>query len=317
VSSGVRSSRVDWLIFLALGFMWGSSYLFIKIAVNDFGTFTLVALRLTIGAALLWTVLRLAGQRLPRERRIYGHLLVMALVNIAIPFLLITWAERNVESALAAVLTSLVPLFVVVLAPLFIHDEPLRVNGVIGLAIGFVGVVVLTSREFTGAGSDLVSVIALIGSSVSYAAGVVYSRRNVRGVAPMVPAVFQVTFAALLTGVIALLFEQPWNARPDLAGIVAIIWLGLLGSGLAYLAFFRLLAHWGATRTSLVAYLLPVVGIVLGFLVLREPIDARMLAGTALIIGGVALVNSRYGRQLIFERRRPNLAGAEALPPRG
>jgi drug/metabolite transporter (DMT)-like permease len=313
----VRSSRVDWLIFLALGLMWGSSYLFIKIAVNDFGTFTLVALRLAVGAALLWTVLRVAGQRLPRERRVYGHLLVMALVNIAIPFLLITWAERNVESALAAVLTSLVPLFVVVLAPLFIHDEPLRVNGIIGLVVGFVGVVVLTSREFTGAASDLVSVLALVGSSVSYAAGAVYSRRNVRGVAPMVPAVFQVTFAAIITGAIALLFEQPWNARPDPSAIGAILWLGLLGSGVAYLAFFRLLGRWGATRTSLVAYVLPIVGIVLGFLVLQEPIDGRMVAGTALIIGGVALVNSRYGRQLIFERSRPRLAGAEASPPRG
>jgi drug/metabolite transporter (DMT)-like permease len=313
----VRSSRVDWLIFLALGFMWGSSYLFIKIAVDDFGTFTLVASRLAVGAALLWTVVRLAGQRLPRDRRIYGHLLVMALLNIAIPFLLITWAERNVESALAAVLTSLVPLFVVVLAPLFIHDEPLRVNGIIGLVVGFVGVVVLTSRELSGAGSDLGSVLALVGSSVSYAAGAVYSRRNVRGLAPMVPAVFQVTFAMLITGVIALLFEQPWNARPDLGGVFAILWLGLLGSGLAYLAFFRLLGRWGATRTSLVAYVLPIVGIVLGFLVLREPIDGRMLAGTALIIGGVALVNSRYGRQLVFARSEPRLVGAEASPPRG
>jgi drug/metabolite transporter (DMT)-like permease len=313
----VRSSRIDWLIFLALGCMWGSSYLFIKIAVDDFGTFTLVALRLAVGAALLWTVVRLAGQRLPRERRMYGHLLVMGLLNIALPFLLITWAERTVESALAAVLGSLVPLFVVVLAPLFIHDEPLRVNGIIGLAIGFTGVVVLTSRELTGAGSDLLSVVAIVGSSLSYAAGAVYSRRNVRGLAPMVPAVFQVTFAMLVTGAIAVLFEQPWNARPDLGGVFAIVWLGLLGSGFAYLAFFRLLGRWGATRTSLVAYVLPVVGIVLGFLVLREPIDGRVLAGTALIIGGVALVNSRYGRQLVFERGRPRLAGAETSTPRG
>jgi drug/metabolite transporter (DMT)-like permease len=298
----VRSSRVDWLIFLALGVMWGSSYLFIKIAVDDFGTFTLVALRLAIGAALLWAVLRFAGQRLPRERRVYGHLLVMAMVNIAIPFLLITWAERSVESALAAVLTSLVPLFVVVLAPLFIHDEPLRVNGIVGLAVGFIGVVVLTSRELNGTG-DLVSDLALVGSSVSYAAGAVYSRRNVRGLPPLIPAVFQVTFAMLITGLVALLVEQPWNARPDVSAVFAILWLGVLGSGVAYLAFFRLLARWGATRTSLVAYVLPVVGIVLGFVVLQEPIDARMLLGTALIIAGVALVNSRFGRRLMFERK--------------
>ncbi|MEK7861954.1 MAG: EamA family transporter, partial [Chloroflexota bacterium] len=143
----MRSTRADWAVFFALGLMWGSSYLFIKIAVDDFGTFTLVALRLAIGAALLWTVLRLRGQPLPRDRRVYGHLFVMGLINITIPFLLITWAERSVESSLAAVLTSMVPLFTVVLAPLFIHDEPLRVNAVVGLAVGFLGVVVLTSRE--------------------------------------------------------------------------------------------------------------------------------------------------------------------------
>ena len=121
----------------------------------------------------------------------------------------------------------------------------------------------------------------------------------------MLPAVFQVTFATLITAAIALLFERPWEARPDLGGVIAIVWLGLLGSGLAYLAFFRLLSRWGATRTAAVAYLLPVVGIALGFLVLGEPIDARTIVGTLLIIGGVALVNSRVGRRLVFERRAP------------
>ena len=305
-----RSSRADWLIFLALGFMWGSSYLFIKIAVDDFGTFTLVALRLAIGAALLWTVIRIAGQALPRSRTIYGHLVVMSVVNIALPFLLITWAEQNVESALAAVLTSIVPLFVAILAPLFIHDEPMRINGIVGLGVGFIGVLVLTSRGLSGAGSNLESDLALVGSSLSYAVGAVYTRRNVRGLAPMIPAVFQVTFACIITATIAILFERPWQARPDLAAVGSIIWLGLLGSGLAYLAFFRLLSRWGATRTAAVAYLLPVVGIALGYLVLGELIDGRIILGTILIIAGVALVNSRFGRNLVFARGRPGVASS-------
>src|SRR3990172_2583031 len=143
------ASRAEWLIFLALGFMWGSSYLFIKLAVDDFGTFTLVALRLAVGAALLWVVIRLARQPLPREPRIYGHLVVMATVNIVIPFALITWAEQSVDSSIAVILTSAVPLFAIVIAPLFLHDEPIRVNGVIGLAVGFVGVIVLTSNDLS------------------------------------------------------------------------------------------------------------------------------------------------------------------------
>jgi len=310
----MRSSRSDWLVFLALGFMWGSSYLFIKIAVDDFGTFTLVALRLAIGAMLLWTVFRLSGQPLPRQRRIYGHLFVMGLINITLPFLLITWAEKSVESSLAAVLTSLVPLFTVVLAPLFIHDEPLRVNAVAGLAIGFIGVVVLTSREMSGTGSSLVADLALVGAALCYGAGAVYSRRNVRGLAPLVPAVFQVTFAFIVSGSIALLIEHPWTARPDLGAALAMLWLGLLGSGAAYLAFFRLLSRWGATRTTLVAYVLPVVGIVLGFFVLQEPLDGRIIAGTALVIAGIGLVNSRFGRRVVFGRSVPQPAAVSPPP---
>ncbi len=297
-----RSSQIDWLIFLLLGLFWGSSYLFIKLAVDDFGTFTLVALRLIVGAILLWLVIRIAGQRLPRDRRLYGHLVVMSIINITIPFLLITWAEQSVESSLAAILTSPVPLFAIVLSAIFLPDEPMRVNGLIGLVVGFIGVVIITSRGLTGTGSSVVGQIALLGAALSYAAGAVYSRRNVRGVPPMIPAVFQVTFAAVIVGVCAILLERPWEARPDAVAVFSILWLGILGSGVAYLILFRLFAHWGATRTTLVAYLLPIVGIVLGYLVLQEPVDARLLVGTALVIAGVALVNSRFGRRRVFGR---------------
>ncbi len=300
-----RGNRIDWLIFFGLGFIWGSSYLFIKLAVDDFGTFTLVALRLFIGAALLWAVVLAARQELPRERRMYGHLFVMAVINITIPFLLITWAEQSVESSLAAILTSPVPLFAIVLSALFLPDEPMRVNGLIGLAVGFVGVILVVSPGLTGAGSSATGEIALIGAAISYACGAVYARRNVRGLRPMVPAVFQVTFALLITGVLALLFEHPWTVTPDAQAIFSIIWLGVLGSGLAYLFVFRLFSHWGATRTTLVAYLIPVVGIVLGYLVLAEPVDGRLVIGTALIISGIGLVNSRRGRRRVFGRVPP------------
>ena len=295
------ATRSDWLIFLALGFMWGSSYLFIKIGVDSFGTFTLITLRLLIGAAFLWVAFRLNGTSLPRERRIYGHLVVMALINITIPFGLITWAEQSVDSALAAILNATVPLFVIVIAPMFLPEEPIRVNGVVGLAVGFIGVVLLVSPGLMGATGDLAGSIALIGSALAYALGNVYNRRNVRGLPPLVPAVFQVTFALIMVAVLAVVLEWPWQtATPDPAGWFAVIWLGIFGSGAAYVMYFRLLGRWGATRTSLVAYLLPVYGIVLGFIVLQEPIDATLLLGTALIIAGVGLVNSPWGQRRLF-----------------
>ena len=300
------ATRFEWLIFLALGFMWGSSYLFIKLAVDSFGTFTLIGLRLLIGAAFLWLALVATRTALPRDPRAYGHLLVMAVINIAIPFSLITWAEQSVGSALAAILNSTVPLFVIVIAPLFLPDEPIRVNGLLGLAIGFIGVVLIVSPELQAAAGTATGQLALLGSSLSYAAGNVYSRRNVRGLAPLIPAVFQVTFALLIVGTLAIVIDRPWEtARPDLEAWFSVIWLGIFGSGLAYLAYFRLLSVWGATRTALVAYELPVVGIVLGFLVRHEPIDAALIAGTGLVIAGVALVNGRWGRRRLFAPTPP------------
>jgi drug/metabolite transporter (DMT)-like permease len=295
------ATRADWLIFVALGFMWGSSYLFIKLAVDSFGVFTLVALRLLIGAAFLWAVLRVTRTPVPRDRRAYMHLVVMSIINIAIPFGLITWAEQSVDSALAAILNSTVPLMVIVIAPLFLPDEPIRLNGVLGLAIGFIGVVLIVSPGLADAAGTVPGQLALLGSSLSYAVGNVYARRNVRGLPPLIPAVFQVTFALLIVGTLALVLERPWEtARPDAEAWFSVVWLGILGSGMAYLAYFRLLSRWGATRTSLVAYLLPVFGIVLGYLVLQEPINLTLIAGTAFVIAGVALVNGPWGRRPLF-----------------
>ncbi len=312
-----RSSRLDWLLFIVLGFMWGSSYLFIKIGVDaGLPPFTLIALRLGIGFALLATVVVAAREALPRDAKTYGHLIVMGAVNIAIPFSLITWAELTVDSALAAILNAAVPLFVILIAAVFLHDERITFNRLAGLAVGFIGVVVLVGFDPTKVASgSLAGEIALIGSTLSYACGAVYAKRNIHGLRPMIPAIFQVGFALAMVTVLAFVFERPIDvvSRITPEALFAVIWLGILGSGLAYLVFFRLLGRWGATRTSMVAYLLPVYGIALGALVLHEHVDLRLLIGTALVIGGVALVNSKYGARPLFARDRPRAAESTEL----
>jgi drug/metabolite transporter (DMT)-like permease len=292
------SSRTDWLLFALLGFLWGSSYLFIKIGVDaGLRPFTLVALRLLIGCGLLAVVVWSAREQLPRSRVVYGHLFVMGCINVALPFVLITWAERSVPSSLAAVLNGAVPLFVIPIAAIFLHDERITLNRVIGLVIGFVGVAILVGFDPADlAGSSLTAELALIGSTISYACGAVYARRYVHGLRPMIPALFQVFFALLIAGALVVIFERPFSFPADPSAVLAVVWLGLLGSGTAYLIFFRLLHDWGATRTALVAYLLPVYGILLGALVLSEAVDAGLVIGTALVIGGVALVNIRFRR---------------------
>ena len=302
-----RPTRSDLVLLLALGIMWGTSYAFIKLGIATLPTFTLIATRLLIGFALLATVVIAARERLPRPGRIYVHLVVMAAVNIVIPFSLITWAELSVDSAVAAILNGAVPLIVIVLAALVFHDEPITVSRLAGVIVGYVGVIVLVLPGLTGngGGSAINGEIALLGSTISYAVGAVYARRNIRGLRPMIPALFQVGFAFAMVAGLALLFERPFEVAWNADAVIAVVWLGLLGSGAAYLIMFRLLSRIGATATSQLAYLLPVVGIVSGAVMFGEQIDAVVLAGTGLVLGGVALVNSRYGQRRIWGRRMP------------
>lgn len=287
--------RSDWLLFILLGFFWGSSYLFIKIGVDaGLQPFTLVSLRLLIGLALLAAVVAVAREGLPREPRTYGHLAVMGFFSVALPFTLITWAEQSVDSSLAAVLTGAVPIFTIPIAALLLADERFSMHRLLGVLVGLAGVAVVVGFDPASLlGGALLPELALIGAAASYALGGVYARRNVHGLRPMIPALLQVALALVMVSIPALLLERPWEARLTADALFAVAWLGLLGSGLAYLVFFRLLGRWGATRTTLVAYLLPIWGLVLGALVLSEPIDARLVLGTALVIGGIGLVNRR------------------------
>jgi drug/metabolite transporter (DMT)-like permease len=303
-TSTPTSSRLDWLLFALLGFFWGSSYLFIKIGVDaGLEPFTLVSLRLLFGFVLLAVVVGIAREPLPREPRMLGHLLVLGFFSVALPFGLITWAEQSVDSSLAAVLTGAVPLFVIPFAAILLPAERITFNALLGIAIGLIGVAVVVGFDPASlAGNELVAEIALIGAAASYAIGGVYARRNVHGLRPMIPALFQVGFALVMMAIPAVLVERPWERGIGGDALFAVIWLGLLGSGAAYLIFFRLLGHWGATRTSLVAYLLPIWGIVLGAIVLQEPIDPRLIIGTALVISGIALVNQRRSLRTVFRR---------------
>jgi drug/metabolite transporter (DMT)-like permease len=229
----------------------------------------------------------------------------MAGVNIVIPFILIAFGERSIDSALASILNATVPLFVIVLAPMFLPDERITLPKVAGLALGYAGVILLVAPDLLNlSDADLSGELMMIGSSVCYGIGNVYSKRSMRGLRPMIPALFQVTFAAAIIVPLALVIDQPvGRLDPAPAAIVAVLWLGILGSGFAYLCYFTILATWGATRTSMVAYLLPVVGIALGAAVMADPVTVNRIVGTALIIGGIALVNSGPTFKRLFDRR--------------
>jgi drug/metabolite transporter (DMT)-like permease len=328
------SSPILWLIFLGTAFAWGSSYFFIKIGVESgLAPFTLVTWRLAVSVIGLGLLVYATRSRLPRDPRVLFALAVIGVTYVAIPFSLITWAEQSIDSALAAILQGLTPLFALVFAGLVLHDEPITLNKVGGLVIGFAGAIVILGRHLAPSGgepgSDLVGEVAMILSCISYAAGAVYTRRTIgtrkliddpetgpRALRPVEIALPQNLVALTITGVLAAFLESGSGVvtPPSADAWLSIIWLGLVGSTIAYLLYYRLLNAWGVYRTSLITYVMPVIGIILGVLLLDETIGIQTLLGTAMVIGGVALANAPIGQRRLYGRRSAAGSGSATTP---
>ena len=281
-----------------LALMWGSSYLFIKIGVETLPPLSLVLLRVVVGVAILLVGVALTRTPLPRDPRTIGHLGVLGAVNIVVPFWLIGWAEQHIDSGLAGILQSTAPFFTLVLAATFIHDEHITRGRLAGIALGFAGIVVLSAPNIAEVGSSLgaqrlLAELAVVGASLAYAVGNTYARRKLRNARPLVLATGQVGWAVVLVAILALVVDGGVTLPAVPEAAFAVLWLGAVGTGFAYIVFFSLLTGWGPTRASLVAYLLPVVAVALGVIVLGETIDVLFVAGAALIVAGVWVVNRR------------------------
>jgi len=277
---------------------WGSSYLFIKIGVETLPPLSLVFMRLLVGLAILGAVVVVTRTPLPRDPRTLGHLAILGAVNIAIPFWLIGWAEQHISSGLAGILQSAAPFFTLVLAASFVHDEHITRDRVAGMAIGFLGILVLSAPNLaevgTAAGAQrLLGELGVVLASLAYGTGNTYARRTLRETRPLVLATGQVGWALAMVVALAFLVDGGITLPSVPEAWFAVGWLGSVGTGFAYVIFFRLLTGWGPTRASLVAYLLPVVAVVLGVVVLGETVDATFIAGAVLIVAGIWVVNRR------------------------
>jgi drug/metabolite transporter (DMT)-like permease len=285
----------EWLAFSALGLIWGTSFLWIKIAVAETGPFTLVGLRLLFGFLGLLVVLAIQRPTLPRDPRILLAFVFMGIFNTGLPFLLITWGETRIASSLASILNGTVPLFTIVIAHFWLHDEKITLPRLGGLLVGFVGIVVLVSGDLqsTGGHSDVWGQLAVLAAAVSYAVGITFSRRHLRGQPPVLQTGMVLLIADSLVWLSAVSVERPLQPPSTALAWFAILWLGLLGTCVAYLLFFWLINAWGPTRASLVTYVFPVIGLILGIIFLHESAGWRLLVGSALIVSGIGVVNLR------------------------
>ena len=280
------------MAFIALSLAWGSSFLWIKIALQEIGPFILVALRLLFGILGLLAVVAYNRPNWSDTRRLWVVLAVLGITNTALPFVLISWGEQFIDSAVAAILNSTVPLFTMVIAHRFLQDDRLTLQRVIGLVVGFFGVVALLLRDLDGGTQDnLLGQAAVLLAAICYAFSSVFARRNAKGVSPLVQAFVPLLVADAVMWVITPLVESPVEFPGLPITWLAIAWLGLVGTCIAYLLYFYLLHSIGPTRTTMVTYVFPLVGVALGVIFLNETLDINLLMGGALVVGSIIIVN--------------------------
>lgn len=289
-----------WAVLWCLGLIWGTSFLWIKIAVADVTPLVLVGFRTLFASVGLIAIVLYNRKIMPTWNELLPRVpvfLVMALCNIAVPWALISWGEQFVDSSIASIINSTMPLFTIIIAPLMIKEERITLPKLAGLFSGFAGVVLLMIPNVkAGWNQGLTGMAACLTASVFYAFAAVYGRKKSGGLPPQLQACLQLTFGSVFIW-IAVFATEGVPAMPTRALTwVGLVWLGLLGSCIAYILYFYLLHKIGPTGTSTTTYISPLVGVVLGMTILGEPLHWQTFIGAALILSGILMVNS-IGKQ--------------------
>lgn len=298
--------------FVAMGLVWGASFLFMKVALDGTSPLQVVWTRLVLGALALGAVMLVTRSPLPQSRALWGHFAVVGVVGCAVPFSLFAWAEQHVASGLASIYNATTPLMTAVMVTLAFRVERLTRDRVAGVAVGLAGVVVIIAPWQVAAGSgssaEVAGQLACLGAALCYGITFAYLRTFVTP--HRVPAV-TTAFLQVGFGAVALLLLTPWvvtspvTATPAVVGSLVV--LGVLGTGVAYLWNINVLLRWGPTAASTVTYITPVVGVALGVLVLDERLGWHEPAGAAGVLLGILLAQGRL-------RRRPAPVPAAADP---
>lgn len=292
-----------WGMLLVLSVLWGGSFLFIRIAVAEIPTLTVVLVRVGIAAAVLLVLARASGVAMPRTRRDRLDHLVQGVLNNVVPFVAIVWGETRIGAGLASILNATTPIFGVLIAHVFTADDKATPLKAVGVAVAFVGVAVLVGVDaLSGLGDHLAAEFACLGAAISYGFAALWSRRF-RGRPPLSTAAGQLTSSTLLLAPMVVLFEPPWQqAVPGAGAVAAVVALALLSTALAYVLFFRLTTLVGPTDTMLVTFLIPPSAIALGVAVLGERPAPQHLIGVLLIGVGLAVIDGRPVRRLFGTR---------------
>lgn len=290
----------EWAMLLALSAVWGGSLFFNDLAVRELPVFTVVLARVLLATLILFSILLLRGERMPRSPAIWGAFFGMGLLNNAIPFSLIVWGQQHIPSGVASILNASTPLFTVVFAHFLTRDERMSIGKLAGVVVGFVGVAVMIGFAVPHSlGTNLAAQLMCLAGAVSYAFAGIFGRRfKAMGITPMVTATGQVIASSALLVPLVMVVDQPWELPlPSLTAMGAVIGVAAISTALAYVLYFRILATAGATNLLLVTFLIPVSAILLGMVFLGEALQPRHVAGMALIGLGLSAIDGRPWRR--------------------
>jgi len=287
-----------WGMLLSLAILWGGSFFFIGVAVNDLPPLTIVMLRVGIAALSLWVIALLMGLYPPKSLKVWGDFMVMGLMNNVIPFTLIVWGQTQIASGLASIINAATPIFAIIVAGSLLPDErptPLKLMGVM---FGFIGVVVMISVPALGGDNTLLAQLAIVAAAISYAFAGVYGRRfKTLAINPVVTAAGQVTASTAVLLPLALLGDGPINISATSTDTwLAIVGLGVISTAVAYILYFKILERAGATNVLLVTLLVPVPAILLGSLFLNESLGLIHCLGMLMIALGLSIIDGRLWR---------------------
>ncbi|WP_090723363.1 DMT family transporter [Neptunomonas qingdaonensis] len=294
----------EWAMLIVLSILWGGSFFFVGVAVADLPPLTIVTLRVGLAAIALWSIALLMGLHPPKSVGIWIAFLGMGLLNNVIPFVLIVWGQTQIASGLASILNAATPIFTVVVAGILLPDERMTPLKLAGVAVGFIGVVVMIGLPAISGGDSLLAQLAIIAATLSYAFAGVFGRRfKTMAINPIITAAGQVTASALVLAPITLMVDGPLDiAEPSLETWTAIVGLAVLSTAIAYVLYFKILASAGATNLMLVTLLVPVSAILFGSLFLNESLEVIHLVGMALIALGLSAIDGRIWRRLTHAR---------------
>lgn len=290
---------LEWGMLLTLSAVWGGSFFFNEIALRELPVFTVVVSRVVLAAIILLVILRLKGEQMPRERRVWAAFFGMGLLNNVIPFSLIVWGQQYIGSGLASVLNASTPLFTVIFAHFLTGDERMSGGRLTGVLIGFIGVTVMIGADVLhDPGTVATAQLMCLAGAVSYAFAGIFGRRfRAMGISPMSTATGQVIASGAVLLPLVMFIDQPWRLPvPGLTVIGALIGVAAISTALAYVLYFRILATAGATNLLLVTFLIPVSAVLLGMLFLGEVLQYRQFGGMALIGLGLAAIDGRPWR---------------------